>query len=93
VGCGVWDCEEVSVCENVVISALRAGKYILNLGKRQNFTNSLKTGLGGTGILACVVFEYRFKPHRQEFLCHQEKIFVVYYNSTLLTARENSIQI
>ena len=48
------------------------------LGTRQKFTNSLKFGFGGTGILACVILEYRFKPHRQECLCHRVINFVVY---------------
>ena len=38
----------------------------------------LKDGFGGTGILACVILEYRFKPHRQECLCHRLINFVVY---------------
>jgi hypothetical protein len=29
--------------------------------------------LGGTGILACVILESRFKPHRQECLCYRSQ--------------------
>ena len=50
----------------------------IEFSTRQNFTNDLKASFGGAGILACVVHENRFKPHRQGCLCHRLMNFVVH---------------
>ena len=51
-------------------------------GHKESFKNKSAIFLGGTGIPACVVLEHRFKPHRQECLCHRsQKTLTLYFLS------------